>query len=172
MSPNLELEQTRKNWRLFIRFICPLHQTRHSILLKKCKSNKTSTFLPSSKISNPNVKWKYYFSFAFAFQEDFWSTALKTLITVSTIILLGLIVAYHALEVQVSKLTLNLFVCLMVYITSVLEHALEKASEAFLWRNWRVRFQLQQQQHQGTCNGDGLNLIFFRYHSSLKRIPV
>lgn len=33
-------------------------------------------------------------------KEDFWSTALKTLITVSTIILLGLIVAYHSLEVQ------------------------------------------------------------------------
>jgi hypothetical protein len=64
---------------------------------------------------------------------------------VSTIILLGLIVAYHALEVQVSKWTLNLFVCLMVYITSVQEHAVEKASEAFLWRNWRVRFQMQQQ---------------------------
>jgi hypothetical protein len=108
MSPNLELEQARKNWRLFIRFICPLHQKGHSVLLKKCKSNKTSTFLPSSKISNPNVKWKYYF--CFAFQEDFWSTALKTLITVSTIILLGLIVAYHALEVQVSNWTFSFFV--------------------------------------------------------------
>ena len=35
------------------------------------------------------------------FQEDFYSTALKTLISVSTVILLGLIVAYHGLEVQV-----------------------------------------------------------------------
>ncbi len=42
------------------------------------------------------------FIFSSFFQEDFWSTALKTLITVSTIILLGLIVAYHSLEVQVS----------------------------------------------------------------------
>lgn len=35
------------------------------------------------------------------FQAAFYSTALKTLISVSTVILLGLIVAYHALEVQV-----------------------------------------------------------------------
>ena len=34
-------------------------------------------------------------------QDDFYSTALKTLISVSTVILLGLIVAYHGLEVQV-----------------------------------------------------------------------
>lgn len=37
----------------------------------------------------------------FVFQASFWSTALKTLISVSTVILLGLIFAYHALEVQV-----------------------------------------------------------------------
>lgn len=37
----------------------------------------------------------------FLFQASFYSTALKTLISVSTVILLGLIVAYHALEVQV-----------------------------------------------------------------------
>ena len=35
-------------------------------------------------------------------QEDFYSTALKTLISVSTVILLGLVVAYHGLEVQVT----------------------------------------------------------------------
>jgi len=35
------------------------------------------------------------------FQASFFSTALKTLISVSTVILLGLIFAYHALEVQV-----------------------------------------------------------------------
>lgn len=34
-------------------------------------------------------------------QDEFYSIALKTLISVSTVILLGLIVAYHALEVQV-----------------------------------------------------------------------
>ncbi|XP_032678026.1 small conductance calcium-activated potassium channel protein isoform X3 [Odontomachus brunneus] len=33
-------------------------------------------------------------------KASFWSTALKTLISVSTVILLGLIFAYHALEVQ------------------------------------------------------------------------
>lgn len=37
----------------------------------------------------------------FDFQDSFYSVALKSLITVSTVILLGLIVAYHALEVQV-----------------------------------------------------------------------
>lgn len=40
--------------------------------------------------------------FISSFQASFYSTALKTLISVSTVILLGLIVAYHALEVQVS----------------------------------------------------------------------
>ncbi|KNC23563.1 Small conductance calcium-activated potassium channel protein [Lucilia cuprina] len=34
-------------------------------------------------------------------KASFYSTALKTLISVSTVILLGLIIAYHALEVQV-----------------------------------------------------------------------
>jgi hypothetical protein len=38
-------------------------------------------------------------------QASFYSTALKTLISVSTVILLGLIVAYHGLEVQVSDWT-------------------------------------------------------------------
>lgn len=37
------------------------------------------------------------------FQASSYSTALKTLISMSTVILLGLISAYHALEVQVSK---------------------------------------------------------------------
>lgn len=45
-----------------------------------------------------NLLIKYFFFF---FQASFYSTALKTLISVSTVILLGLIVAYHALEVQV-----------------------------------------------------------------------
>jgi hypothetical protein len=40
--------------------------------------------------------------FLSVFQASFYSTALKTLISVSTVILLGLIVAYHGLEVQVS----------------------------------------------------------------------
>lgn len=35
------------------------------------------------------------------FQASIYSTALKTLISVSTVILVGLICAYHALEVQV-----------------------------------------------------------------------
>jgi hypothetical protein len=34
-------------------------------------------------------------------QDSFYSIALKSLISVSTMILLGLILAYHALEVQV-----------------------------------------------------------------------
>lgn len=63
-------------------------------------------------------EWFFYFSHATIFsfslyfllsvlafdkrhQASFYSTALKTLISVSTVILLGLIVAYHALEVQV-----------------------------------------------------------------------
>lgn len=40
----------------------------------------------------------------FLLQGDFYSTALKTLISVSTMVLLGLIIAYHSLEVQVSPL--------------------------------------------------------------------
>lgn len=43
----------------------------------------------------------------FVFQASFWSTALKTLISVSTVILLGLIFAYHALEVQVRTYNLK-----------------------------------------------------------------
>ncbi|KAI5696559.1 hypothetical protein M8J75_014529 [Diaphorina citri] len=39
-------------------------------------------------------------SFSSLFQTSFYSIGLKTLISVSTVILLGLIVAYHALEVQ------------------------------------------------------------------------
>ena len=43
----------------------------------------------------------FFFSLLCDSQASFYSTALKTLISVSTVILLGLIVAYHALEVQV-----------------------------------------------------------------------
>ena len=39
----------------------------------------------------------------FSLQDSFYSIALKSLISVSTVILLGLILAYHALEVQVSE---------------------------------------------------------------------
>lgn len=45
----------------------------------------------------------YRFPLFFLLQDEFYSIALKTLISVSTVILLGLIVAYHALEVQVSE---------------------------------------------------------------------
>ena len=41
------------------------------------------------------------------FQESFYSLALKSLISVSTVILLGLILAYHALEVEVSCMSIN-----------------------------------------------------------------
>ena len=40
-------------------------------------------------------------STCFSLQGDFYSTALKTLISVSTLVLLGLVIAYHSLEVQV-----------------------------------------------------------------------
>lgn len=43
----------------------------------------------------------FWFFVLFLLQDEFYSIALKTLISVSTVILLGLIVAYHALEVQV-----------------------------------------------------------------------
>lgn len=60
-------------------------------------------------VKNPLLSRKSFFNytyclfnrFLFYFQASFYSTALKTLISVSTVILLGLIVAYHALEVQV-----------------------------------------------------------------------
>lgn len=43
----------------------------------------------------------------YVFQASLFSTALKTLISVSTVILLGLIFAYHALEVQVRMIHLS-----------------------------------------------------------------
>lgn len=49
-----------------------------------------------------------YFFLSTVLQASFYSTALKTLISVSTVILLGLIVAYHALEVQVRKIVFHL----------------------------------------------------------------
>lgn len=52
--------------------------------------------------NNNNTRVNSLSSSLFPFQASFYSTALKTLISVSTVILLGLIVAYHALEVQVS----------------------------------------------------------------------
>lgn len=48
-----------------------------------------------------NINIYIYVEMSQMFQASFWSTALKTLISVSTVILLGLIFAYHALEVQV-----------------------------------------------------------------------
>lgn len=44
------------------------------------------------------------------FQASIYSQALKTLISMSTVILLGLIVAYHALEVQVRAFFLYWFI--------------------------------------------------------------
>ena len=45
------------------------------------------------------------FEFTIFLQEDIMSTGLKTLISVSTVFLLLLIVAYHMLEIQVSSLS-------------------------------------------------------------------
>ena len=46
----------------------------------------------------------------FLFQTSFYSIGLKCLVTVSTIILLSLLVVYHALEIQVPySLTLHCF---------------------------------------------------------------
>nr|AAM11344.1 GM01744p [Drosophila melanogaster] len=54
-------------------------------------------------------------------KASFYSTALKTLISVSTVILLGLIVAYHALEVQVrvSANCILLFQMLLMFLLMV-----------------------------------------------------
>lgn len=49
---------------------------------------------------NKNFHFFRLFFYFFFSKATFYSTALKTLISVSTVILLGLIVAYHALEVQ------------------------------------------------------------------------
>ena len=46
------------------------------------------------------------------FQEDIMSTGLKTLISVSTVFLLLLIVAYHMLEIQVIRY--NLYYSLLI----------------------------------------------------------
>lgn len=64
---------------------------------------------------NIQVLWSNLFFIWISLQDEFYSTALKTLISVSTVILLGLIVAYHALEVQVmfEKMVLNPFKCLV-----------------------------------------------------------
>ena len=55
------------------------------------------------------LRWPFNVMTFCLFQDSFYSIALKSLISVSTVILLGLILAYHALEVQVSyrKLTLQ-----------------------------------------------------------------
>lgn len=53
------------------------------------------------------------------FQASFYSTALKTLISVSTVILLGLIFAYHALEVQVRVFRAHVY----VYICTLKNYA-------------------------------------------------
>ena len=50
------------------------------------------------------------------FQDSFYSIALKSLISVSTVILLGLILAYHALEVQVSDLNTIISIYIIIYI--------------------------------------------------------
>ena len=48
------------------------------------------------------LRWPFNVMTFCLFQDSFYSIALKSLISVSTVILLGLILAYHALEVQVS----------------------------------------------------------------------
>lgn len=60
------------------------------------------------------------------FQASFYSTALKTLISVSTVILIGLIFAYHALEVQVRIMHISKY-----YNCSKIEKYLDVESTKF-----------------------------------------
>lgn len=69
------------------------------------------------------------FSFFVSFlssQASFYSTALKTLISVSTVILLGLIVAYHALEVQV-RVSANCIFLLQMLLMVVIRYCFNVA---------------------------------------------
>lgn len=99
------------------------------------------SFIFTSYIAQENDSWKdfhrivglvltcvcvLFLSFLLS-QASFYSTALKTLISVSTVILLGLIVAYHALEVQV---------IIIVYITFKLQY----------WLDWRFNLTLRKKK--------------------------
>lgn len=70
-------------------------------------NNAINTWLINTLYYNKHTPYIYIITIIiwmfFLHQAAFYSTALKTLISVSTVILLGLIVAYHALEVQVSR---------------------------------------------------------------------
>ena len=46
-------------------------------------------------------------SFDVCVQGSFYSNAVKSLITLSTVILLGLVIAYHGLQAQVGRLTIT-----------------------------------------------------------------
>lgn len=70
----------------------------------KWKYQFTLRFRVVRKVVSRNEMFDWFIGFLISFQASFYSTALKTLISVSTVILLGLIVAYHALEVQVKFL--------------------------------------------------------------------
>jgi len=48
-----------------------------------------------------NVESHFITVYVSVVQDSFYSIAVRSLITLSTVVLLGLIVAYHALEVQV-----------------------------------------------------------------------
>ena len=49
-------------------------------------------------------------------KEDLMSTGLKTLISISTVVLLVLIVAYHMLEIQVTRPTLRGIVTVLFHV--------------------------------------------------------
>ena len=89
-------------------FIICSHFFSPNIIYIFIGSGKFASHLLTSRL----IYYKIFLSFIFFppfRQASFYSTALKTLISVSTVILLGLIVAYHALEVQVSESEINDF---------------------------------------------------------------
>lgn len=82
------------------------------------------------------------------FQASFYSTALKTLISVSTVILLGLIVAYHALEVQVSVRYKSFFFTMQQRKQIFVIHVIPRFFQLFMIDNcaddWRIAMTWQR----------------------------
>ncbi len=56
------------------------------------------------KLQKKSTKRRFIYFYCSLLQAAIASTALKTLISLSTVVLLGLILAYHSLEVQVRPL--------------------------------------------------------------------
>ena len=71
----------------------------------------------------------------FPFQESYYSIVLKSIICISTIILLTLILAYHALEIQVST-QISMYNCITTKLLDL--HLVDILNKKYTYKTYEI----------------------------------